>query len=92
MAGFVRDKVSSADSFHWALFNTLVTTHDALANTIGTGFVTMFSVHRFTGAHNGGEVCTLHNLSCFFSKPNYCIVVIHSKRLQLQSKKNHKLT
>jgi len=60
MAGFLKVKVSGADIYHWALFNTLVTTHDALANTIGTGFVTMFSVHRFTVAHNGGEACALH--------------------------------
>jgi len=60
MAGFVEVKVSGADCYHWALFNALVTTDDALANTIGTGFVTMFSVHHFTAAHNGGEVCTLH--------------------------------
>ena len=60
MAGFMEVTVSGADSYHWALFNKLVTTDDDLANTIWTGFVTMFSVHHFTAAHNGGEVCALH--------------------------------
>jgi hypothetical protein len=59
-----------------------VTTPDALANPIGTGLVNVFTVDRW---------CTL--LICTASVlTSYYIVVLHCKRWQLQSKKNHKLT
>jgi hypothetical protein len=46
MAGFLNVRVSGADDYHWALFNTIVTTPDALANPIGTGLVNVFTVDR----------------------------------------------
>jgi len=66
MVGFVKVKVSGADSYRWVLFNTLVTTHDALANTTGTGCVNMFSVYHFTVARSGAETCALHSCHASF--------------------------